>query len=310
MPASKRRVTTLATKKRAITTTKNSNIEEVLNWNSNVNSERATRKRKHQSRLNAAIKELDNLHLPTPGFYLIHEIPYTKFLFCVKRLFELIEKKLTPDPSHTKMEVEDEDEEDTNPIESGYDDLFIKSMFMAQTPLGESEWRNFERERRFQNALSACMGDFHEELAGKFPGWRTLHTGHWSGVDVVYDKDRNYYMEWKNRAEYSSKRKVYQSFQHILNRDNKVQVMLVHVNVPFDWKPPPPILKSKEGIIDLTKPKYEGRVHIVSGQQAYKMLSGSETFYDRLAKTFANVFQDSKFKDLIYRTKMSMNESY
>jgi ABC-type Fe3+ transport system substrate-binding protein len=81
------------------------------------------------------------------------------------------------------------------------------------------------------------------------------------------------------------------------------------VNVPFGWKPPLPILKSKEGIIDLTKPKYEGRVHIVSGQQAYTMLSGSETFYDRLAKTLANVFQDSNLKDLIYRTKMSMNES-
>ena len=65
-------------------------------------------------------------------------------MYCAKRLFKLV---------------------DNDVKEYGYyDDIFMKEIFISQTNSSESQWLEFDKVRRTQQALSHRLGDFHEEL--------------------------------------------------------------------------------------------------------------------------------------------------
>lgn len=273
-----------------------------LTYNSNHNSKQRTKKIKTKKRLNNFKESLQ--YLPKQeSKYLIPEIDIKDYIFSIKRLYQLIERK--------KQDYEN------------YDDLFMKRIFLAQTGGDESTWNQFDYQRRSQQALSAVLGDFHEELAGKIKGYRTLPLGHWSKHNVIgYDKEsmeskeskkiKEIY-EWKNRVVYDSKilLSIYENFKDLIDTGKTDRCILVFVNVPDGWTAPKPILKKSNGQIkiDLTGEEYKDKIFIISGKQAYGHMSGKADFFDRLLTTMANTFADKSMKDYLDRLESAMNEA-
>jgi anion-transporting ArsA/GET3 family ATPase len=136
------------------------------------------------------------------------------------------------------------------------------------------------------------MGDFHEELAGKFIGWQTLKVGHYSGCDVM-KQDETEFMEWKNRdntMNSSSASSVIKKLSKLYEQDKKVFLVLVNV--------------SKKTIPRFGAPEY---ITILNGQQAYEYLSGRKTFYKDLLKTITNTFTlCSTYKELLKHKEMHL----
>jgi hypothetical protein len=260
-------------------------------YNSNRNATQKKKKNSNKQRITNFISTLPPLPLK-PGDYRIPEIPIGKYFYSIKRLYELIEGE----------------EKQYNT----YDDIFAKHIFFSQTGANEDGWRIFYKEFKFQNGLYAKLGDFHEELAGKLPGYRNLPQGHWSGLDVIKD-DRTEIYEFKNSTKVTTETltTVYQKFKTILDNGKIKMCILVCVNVPDGWKKPKPIIHKRDGsvVIDLTGPEYAGRVHIASGREAYAHMSGSGDFFDRLLQTIALTFREKTFKELLNRTSRAMNEA-
>jgi hypothetical protein len=267
------------------------NLMDNNNYNSNRNITQKSKKNKSKRNI---IDFADSLkHIPVkPGEYYIPEIDIKLYYYCTRRLFKLIENDLKD--------------------YGAYDDIFARQIFFAQTGADENGWRMFESQRRFQQALSSRLGDFHEELSGKLPGYRTLPQKHWSGLDVMKE-DRSEIYEWKNRADVSTDilTTVYQKFKKILDSGKIGRCILVHVNVPDGWKPPAPIKRRQDGtvLIDLTTPKYAGRVYIMSGREAYAHMSGDPHFIDRLRMTMSNTFQDVSLQESLSRIAYTMDEA-
>ena len=272
-------------------------MADILKNNKGYSSDVNLPRNRRKSRKNNLKKQLENFkesikYLPAnPDWYKINEIDIRDFVYCTQRLFKLVDNDIKED--------------------GNYDDIFMKEIFIAQQNSSESQWLEFDKVRRTQQALSQRLGDFHEELAGKFPGYRTVHTGHWSGLNVMRE-DRKIYMEWKNRGNISTdvKEKVFEKFQYLLDKKTEplVQyVVLVCVNVPDKWKKPDLVIKNKAGIVKIDLTPYKNRIQIMSGREAYTELSGSPTFFDRLLETIKFVFKNKSAYEFIMSIKTSMN---
>ena len=272
-------------------------MADILKNNKGYSSDVNLPRNRRKSRKNNLKKQLENFkesikYLPAnPDWYKINEIDIRDFVYCTQRLFKLVDNDIKED--------------------GNYDDIFMKEIFIAQQNSSESQWLEFDKVRRTQQALSQRLGDFHEELAGKFPGYRTVHTGHWSGLNVMRE-DRKIYMEWKNRGNISTdvKEKVFEKFQYLLDKKTEplVQyVVLVCVNVPDKWKKPDLVIKNISGKVKIDLTKYKDKIHIMSGREAYTALSGSSTFFDRLLETIKFVFKNKSAYEFIMSIKTSMN---
>lgn len=130
------------------------------------------------------------------------------------------------------------------------------------------------------------MGDFHEELAGKLPGWKTLKNGDESGCDVMKE-DGTEFQEWKNRdntMNSSSASSVIAKLKKLAAEGKKA--VLVEVNCPAGkvcrFGAPP-------------------EVEVLNGQQAYARVSGRETFFLDLKSTLAYVFKNFKTFDALMK---------
>lgn len=263
-------------------------------YNSDKNIKQSIKKYTTNKTLKNFRKTPEMLALPHKPleYYYIHEIDPRDYYFCTQRLFKLIENDITN--------------------YGNYDDVFMKQIFMSQTGSDQHGWKLFEMQRRFQQGLSSRLGDFHEELSGKLPGYRTLPDKHWSGLNVIKD-DRTAFFEWKNRADVSSDvlTNVYKKFKTLLDEGKTNYCVLVHVNVPVGWSAPLPIKRRQDGtiVVDLTEPKYKGKVFIVNGREAYTRMSGSPTFFDRLLETMAHTFKEMTFLKSAKQLSMTMNES-
>jgi hypothetical protein len=234
-------------------------LENLTNsgYNSNVNNKQRTKKNRNRQNIDTFKKSSIIASLPSNpgGNYLIPEIDIKDYFYCTIRLYKLLEN-------------------DTKKYTSN-DDIFMKAIFLSQTHSDESTWNQFNEQRKFQNALSQRLGDFHEQIAGKLPGYRTLPESHWSGLDVMKN-DRTEFFEWKNSTNVSTDTLaiVYKKFQKLLDENKTEKCILVLVNVPEGWKAPLPIKKTKDGtiVVDLTGPKYKDKVFIVSGREAYAVM--------------------------------------
>ena len=273
-----------------INLTENNENNENNEYNSNINlprNKRKTRKLKLKKELKDFKESLK--HLPSnPSWYEIKEVDIREFIFCIQRLFKLVDDDIKE--SHL------------------YDDIFKKHIFMAQTDSSETEWKHFNKLQRTDQALSARLGDFHEEVAGKIPGYRTLPVGHWSGIDVM-SEDRTVFMEWKNSASISTDilETVYNKFKKILNKKEVRFVVLACVNVPLRWKRPELILRKKNGEVKIDLTKYKDKIKIMSGKEVYEAMSNSPTFFDRLLNTVKYVFKNKSSLEFMKDIELSMN---
>lgn len=289
----------------------------------NTTRKRGTKAR--QKYVTAFREKYKNLAEKQPSWYKIPEIDIRDYYYCVQKLFQTLEKSQKVDETVATMNVEDSSlEQKSSTLRNvNMDDSFMKAIFLGQTGATEDTWINFERQRRFANAIIVNMGDFHEELAGKFPGYITLPVGHATGLNIVKLNNsasasaNNEPTEWdevwefKNRFPITNtiREQVYKKMEKLLSTGSVLQCFLVFVNAPPGWKKPSLVIKDQYGNVKVDLTPYKDQVNILSGEEAYTYLSKRPTFWRDLHQTIYNTFQNKSLLDTIKSTALAMNEN-
>lgn len=198
------------------------------------------------------------MNMTVPEWYRIPEIEPSKFLSCIECIYSVLEhkhrSKTTTDP-------------------------FMKSILSGHGNLRESDWIALESIRLHQKALEMKLGDFHEELMGKFKGYETYPTGHSTKCDVG-SIDGTIVIEVKNRHNTikgsDGKHVVEMLKQHTIKGKTAI---LVQINCP----------KGK-----VNRFGADPIVKVMNGKEIYQFLSGRETFFEDLQLTMNYVFREFK----------------
>jgi hypothetical protein len=191
----------------------------------------------------------------TPSWYTIPEIEFKDYLECLRPIYKVLEKK---------------NKSKSSP------DVFLKTILASHSGMTLAQWKGAETQRLYEKVLSMKMGDFHEELMGKFCGYETLPVGHATGTDVQ-KKDESEFIEVKNRdntMNAGSAESVVRKLTKLV--DDGKRAILVLVN------------SSKQTLPHFKAP---AAVQVMNGKQAYAHLSGRDTFYDDLLATIAETFR-------------------
>lgn len=188
-------------------------------------------------------------------WYRIHEIPFDAYVACLKPLYSVLEKK---------------NKSKTDP------DIFLQTILAEHSGMTVDQWNAAEVQRLYEKALSMKMGDFHEELMGKFPGYETLPLGHATGTDVRKVDDTEFF-EVKNRDNTMNSGSADSVIRKLtkLTEDGKMATLVM-------------INSAKK---TLPRFKAPAAVKVMSGRQVYKHLSGRDTFYDDLLQTIRETFK-------------------
>lgn len=195
-----------------------------------------------------------------PEWYKIAEIAPSDFVACCNGIYKVIEHQ------HKSKSVEDP---------------FLKAVVTGHNDATEDTWRQAEQVRLTQKVLEMKMGDFHEEIMGKLPGYETYPNGHITGCDVG-KLDGSEVFEVKNRDNTVKGSDA----KHILamlkrHADNGKLAVFVQVNCPGG---------------KVNRFGASPDVNVWNGRKAYTYLSGRESFFDDLLATVTYCF--SEFKTL------------
>lgn len=187
-------------------------------------------------------------------WYKIPEIPFKDYVACLEKLYTVLEKK---HKSKSKP------------------DVYLKCILASYSGMTIEQWESMERARLYQVALSMKLGDFHEELMGKFPKYKTLPTGHITGCDVS-NANETMFFEVKNRQNTmnaDSGKQVVRKLSKLV--ENGHTAVLVYVN---SWTKKLPRFGAPHTI------------RIMNDQQSYELLSGRKDFHKDLQLTLAETF--------------------
>lgn len=188
------------------------------------------------------------------AWYRIKEIALKDYVACLKDVYAVLEHK------HKSK---------------GCDDVFLRTIMAAHSGMSAEAWAAAEEQRRYEKALTMKMGDFHEELAGKFPGYKTLKRGDETGCDVQ-KLDGSEIWEFKNRdntMNSGSAESVVAKLVAEIAKGKKAFLVLVNCE--------------KKTVPRLGAP---ASVTVLNGRQAYEYLSKRPTFFDDLQATLGYTF--------------------
>jgi hypothetical protein len=198
-----------------------------------------------------------------PEWYKIPEILPSDFVKCCTDIFTLLEGK------HESKSTEDP---------------FLKAVMMGQYGMTEAEWHTAEQVRLKQKVLEMKMGDFHEELMGKFSGYQTLPNGHSTGCDVQKN-DETVIFEVKNRD------------NTVKGSDGKHIITLLKKHKDTGKKAIFAQIICPGGKVNRYGASSD--IDVWNGNQTYAYLSGRESFFSDLLITVQYTFSNYKtFKDL------------
>jgi hypothetical protein len=192
-----------------------------------------------------------------PSWYKIPEIAFGDYVKCLAPLYAVLEGK--------------EGKSD--------DDPFMKLILAKHGGMTIEQWDAAKKQRMFEKALTMKMGDFHEELAGKFRGYRCLAVGDATGCDVQ-SLDGSHVMEWKNRdntMNSGSASAVIGKLKAVAAAGKKATLVLVNcfrAKVPRFGAP--------------------AAIEVIDGRTAYAQLSGRADFFDSLQITLGETFERYK----------------
>lgn len=187
--------------------------------------------------------------------YKIPEVSLQDYVECLKPIYRVLEKK-------------------NKSVSSP--DVFLEAILAAHGGMTVDQLNRAEKQRQYEKALSMKMGDFHEELMGKFPGYETLPVGHVTGTDFRKLDDSEFF-EVKNRhntLNSDSSKSVIRKLTDVANSGKKSVLVLVNC------------VKNRK----IPRFKAPENVHVVNGKAAYTYLSKRETFFDDLRETLSSTF--------------------
>lgn len=195
-------------------------------------------------------------------WYRIPEITLKDYIKCLDQLYKVLENK-----NISKTDI----------------DPFMQGMLMGVDSITPARWDEIEKVRLKTKNLEMKMGDFHEELMGKFPGWKTLPLGHVTECDVMKD-DGTAVLEVKNKANTCNSGGAKDVIRKLTKQlENGVEtVVFVQVNCPGG---------------KVNRFNADPRIKVWNGKDTYKFLSGRDTFFEDLLKTTNYTFQKFKTYD-------------
>ena len=197
-------------------------------------------------------------HLDIPSWYKIKEIKPKDFIHCVKGIYSVLDK------THKSK---------TN------EDPFIKAVIIGHNDMSIEDWERSELSRLSQKALEMKMGDFHEELMGKIPGYETYKVGHFTGCDVGSLDGKEIY-EVKNKdntTKGSDGKHIIQQLTKLL--DKGIHPIYVQINCPNG---------------KVQRFNAPDGVDVWNGKKTYHHMTGREEFFDDLLDTVKYVFINYK----------------
>jgi len=129
--------------------------------------------------------------------------------------------------------------------------------------------------RMREKKVAMAMGYFHQNLAGKFNGYRTLKNGTPSGLDVEKE-DGSEFWEWKNRHNTMNSASAKETENKLMAQVNQGRrAFLVQVNCPGG---------------KVNRYKMPAAIAILNGEQAYTYISGRTNFFSDLVVTLTETF--------------------
>lgn len=206
-----------------------------------------------------------------PVWYRIPEIPFEVYVDTLRETYKVLEKK---------------NKSKSSP------DVFLKTILASHSGMTVDQWDVAEKRRLYEKALSMKLGDFHEEIMGKFAGRKTLPTGHWSGTDVS-TLDEMEFMEVKNRdntMNANSAKTVINNLKRLHEKGKKTFIVFIN--------------STKKKLPRFMAPLY---VDVMNGQQGYAYLSGRESFRDDLLETVRETFVRFKTYDSLQEFAQSVS---
>jgi len=201
--------------------------------------------------------------MSSPPWYRISEITHADFVECIHPLYYVLEGK------HESKTVADP---------------FARTVLMNFEGLTEDDWTNMDRRRLYMKSVEDKLGNMHEELMGKFPGYVCMRVGDKTGCDVR-NTDGSMVMEVKNRhntMNSSSAKSVVEKLSKLA--DKGVNAILVQVNCPNE---------------QVTRFGAPANIQVWTGKQAYAFLSGRESFFDDVLATLDYVTKNYKTIDAL-----------
>ena len=193
-------------------------------------------------------------HPDKPSWYKIREINPRDFVHCVKGIYSVLDK------THKSK---------TN------EDPFIKAVLIGHHDMSIEYWEQSELSRLSQKALEMKMGDFHEELMGKIPGYETYKVGHFTGCDVGSIDGKEIY-EVKNKdntTKGSDGKHIIQQLTKLLEKG--IHPIYVQINCPNG---------------KVNRFNAPDGVDVWNGKKTYHHMTGREEFFDDLQHTVKYVF--------------------
>ncbi len=187
-----------------------------------------------------------------PDWYKTPEVTVKDFIACCEPIYKVLEEQ------NKSKTVEDP---------------FLKAILSSYMP--DFDWEVAEKARLKQKVLEMKMGNFHEELLGKLPGWETLPVGHKTGMDVR-KLDDSVFLEVKNKYNTCNADGLKQVNEKLARlRATGKRAIFVQVNCP-----------DGEVCRSYAPPETE----ILNGKQIYSLVSGRESFYADLLTTVTHIF--------------------
>lgn len=193
-------------------------------------------------------------HPDKPSWYKIREIKPIDFVHCVKGIYSVLDK------THKSK---------TN------EDPFIKAVIIGHNDMSNEDWEQSEISRLSQKVLEMKMGDFHEELMGKIPGYETYKVGHVTGCDVGSIDGKEIY-EVKNKdntTKGSDGKHIIQQLTKLLEKG--IHPIYVQINCPNG---------------KVQRFNAPDGVDVWNGRKTYHHMTGREEFFDDLQDTVKHVF--------------------
>jgi Eco47II restriction endonuclease len=133
-----------------------------------------------------------------------------------------------------------------------------------------------EIARQRGDKIAQELGNFHQKLMGKIPGYTDLGRGHASGLDLM-KTDGTEFWEVKNRHNTMNSGSAKTVLDKLLEQKKKgAQVFLVQVNCP-DGK--------------VIRHGFPTDVNVFNGSRAYAHMAGRESFWNDLIDTMTETFK-------------------
>lgn len=175
-------------------------------------------------------------------------------------------------------------------------DPFAALFSMSYNAITLDEWNKLEKERQSQKSIQNAIGEFHQNLLGKFHGWQ--NPGRGGSVDLINDQ-KKFIAEIKNKhntMNSSSAAETYNKLANHLKYDRKgytaylVQIVPKHAeDYDIEWSP------------NLTTTALRHDIRRIDGESFYDLASGEKDtmhrIYEKTPEIVANILHVDSMSD-------------